>query len=185
MKITNIYLACLFSLFMTLVPDSGHATTTLAKCCHGTSCTAAVSADGTCQSCTTNADCGGIIIPTTCPDDCPNTTWTTTNGRQVRCNTNSYTCQYRCARGYYKSSGSNNNSTLVCTQCPTVGLTGMLGSCAVGTTPPYSDDNDTYSASDKSECYIKPGVSCTDISGTFTYDIQDEDWSYDNCYYDE
>lgn len=102
--------------------------------------------------------CPLLIVPTSCPDTCPNTTWTDVSGQnyQVRCNDSQRLtyCENRCKQGYYGSSTA-------CERClasgGTYGTTSGPGASAI------------------TECYLPSGTSFSNSTGSGTYT--------DNCYY--
>lgn len=127
------------------------------SCCRSSSETCA---DAGCSS-------GGIIvdpidpidpITPTCPDECPNSLWTSVSGQnyQVRCKTTAIkaSCEYQCKKGYYGSGQS-------CTRCPSSG--GVYGTTAVA------------GAIAITACYLPSGTAFSDTTGSGTYT--------DDCYY--
>lgn len=97
-------------------------------------------------------------ITPTCPDECPNTLWTSVSGQnyQVRCKTTAIkaSCEYQCKKGYYGSGQS-------CTRCPSSG--GVYGTTAVA------------GATAITACYLPSGTAFNDTTGSGTYT--------DDCYY--
>ncbi|MBQ8293850.1 MAG: hypothetical protein IJX89_00490 [Alphaproteobacteria bacterium] len=95
-------------------------------------------------------------ITPTCPDLCPENTWTDYgNTQQIRCNDELIipACEYQCRAGYY-------GDGTTCTRCPSSG--GVYGTSAAGSTAITS-------------CYIPANSSMSDTTGTYTFTS--------NCYY--
>lgn len=116
----------------------------------------------TISECPKSLSGGDIIVVGTCPDECPDKTWTDVNGTnyQTRCggSLKNPQCEYQCRPGFY---GTNTS----CTQCPPVD--NKLTSKQYGTS--------SAGATDITECYLAPGTYY-DTTGTFII-------SGDNCQY--
>ena len=128
--------------------------------------------DGYVRQLATNHNCTNISSVYECVcagcSDCSSTSWTSAGtGKETRiyaqcnCNTCQKSTQYRCAAGYYRSSGSG--SSTVCTRCPSSGGvygTSAAGSTAItscylpsGTTVSFSDSAGSGTAKYTSDCY--------------------------------
>lgn len=161
-------------LFVAMSAGNAFGTTTLGGCCSGTSCIQAYTGDN-CKPCTTSAQCGGTI--STCPDECPNTTWTlVSNSGVTYFNTARYEakclqslmggtakCQYRCAAGSY---GNPTSSSEGCSRCPYLPTTSLVANM-------YGESN--AGSTDITDCYAPVDNTYSDSTGKFQFT--------EDCYY--
>ena len=90
-----------------------------------------------------------------CPSNCNYANWTAGNtGYEKKCNTSTYTCQYRCAPGYY---GTSTTGTTGCTRCPALLRTGENYSTSAG------------GVSTIDRCYMPLGSPFSDLFGQGVY----------------
>lgn len=169
------YIALYGILAVAISSGNAFGTTSLAKCCSGNMCTSAYVAG--CKTCTTNLDCGGGPILTTCPDECPLASWTLvdvdgivtniTPRYETRCVSGA--CKYRCASGSY---GNPTSSTSGCSRCPSVSSSSSGGAGAMIMFDPGKSE---AGSTDITDCYAEADTEHSDSTGKFKFT--------DDCYY--
>lgn len=92
--------------------------------------------------------CGSISL--TCPDECPNKTWTDVANKKYQVKCAYATCEYQCNKGYYGSGQS-------CTRCPSSSSSIVYGTTAAN------------GATAITECYLPSGTIFSDGTGSGTY----------------